>query len=304
VQVSSCTATLIGAVDDYILDIAVTPNGTLWGMNYSRIFKIDTLTAISSESVATAMQIDNSLVALNDTTLIVNVLGANPLTSTDLYKISTKTGAMTLIGTVGSIATGDLAWYNNDLYLAGAGLIKIELNNTASAITNTTVIPYSNPMILNYGMETVFFPGNKKYFVGNYFGDLVKICPLTGACLTICDDIVPEKISGMGTVRLPVQPPLTECDFYAGLESLSEKKEFFTLAPNPSNLKTELISASNMKDCIVRLIDLDGNLENEFSHIKDNKINLSTANLIPGVYLLQIISRAKYYTIKLIVEQH
>src|ERR1043165_496011 len=86
VNVNSCTFTLIASYPNAGMapgEIAVTPNGRLWGLDASQIFLIDTVNGTRSNPIPCNVASNaNSLTDLNDSTLLVNSM-------TQLFQLNT-----------------------------------------------------------------------------------------------------------------------------------------------------------------------------------------------------------------------
>lgn len=122
---NTCTSTYIGTCPTFV-DIAFLPNGKLYGQTWSAIYEVDTNTAA--------------------TTLVMNVSSGNSLaggsngklyavSGTTLREIDPSVPSSTVLGTVNCGSGGDLAFFDDTLYLACSGnnLLKIDINNPGAS---------------------------------------------------------------------------------------------------------------------------------------------------------------------------
>lgn len=205
-NVHTCTSQLIGNTGHGFGDIALTPDGKLWGIEGGILYQINTTNASSLLIGNTGIQ-GVSMVALNNGTLLIEY-GSN------LYGLNTDASSY-LIGSIGASACGDLIWYDNDLYMTSCGsLIKIVLNITNTQILSViSVNPPSNPIPSCEGVGVAEFPGLPNSIIGFCGQDVWKICRIDGTFELICPGLIPAGMPGGTTVRLPPEnPPSTYCD--------------------------------------------------------------------------------------------
>jgi hypothetical protein len=108
VDLTDCSSRLIGGTNPQIATIALTPDGKLWGIGEqdAYLYQIDTANASTTLIGRSYGTYTNAMVGLNDSTL----LGVNA-DAQALYGINVKNGQSYLIGSVGAVPCGDLAWY-------------------------------------------------------------------------------------------------------------------------------------------------------------------------------------------------
>ena len=127
IELKTNTVTLIGSMGATMFDIAWSPSGELWGVDTSRLYKIDPNNA-QARAIGCLGVFANALTFNQDGTLYA--AGGN-----SLYTINTITGAATAIGNLPVVSGGDLAFVNNDLYLStnNAELYKVNISDPASS---------------------------------------------------------------------------------------------------------------------------------------------------------------------------
>src|SRR5262249_20796009 len=157
------------------------PDGQLWGIAGGNLYHIDTANANATLVGNTGIG-GVSLVALNDTTLLIE---GNSI----LYGINVNTASSYYIDTIGYSASGDLTWYDDDLFMVTSGvqIIKIVLNNTYSSIVSVTPIGSAVPTC--EGAVTASFIGNYNSIVGFNGSNLIKICQLDGSYQMLCPSL-------------------------------------------------------------------------------------------------------------------
>lgn len=140
-QTNDCSYTLLGNFYGF-LDVAITPNGTLYGIADS-LYLIDTTTgqyySIGLVEKNGTYAAGVGLVALNNNYL----LGDDQDT---LVKISTITGQAESLGYIGHFCNGDFAFFNGKLYMiSNSGhLIEIILDASDHHVSSVTDIGLIN----------------------------------------------------------------------------------------------------------------------------------------------------------------
>lgn len=149
VDMTSGAASVIGNTGSVgpFTDLAVSPTGTLWGITFSTLYRINpntaALTLVGDHGVSAA----NALAFSSDGTLYM-AAGS----SASLYTVNTSNGvAAALPGSMGTNSDGDLAFHNGQLYLAGTNgqLVRITLGTT---VAGTNVGPFGVPDV--YGLTS------------------------------------------------------------------------------------------------------------------------------------------------------
>lgn len=149
VDMTSGAASVIGNTGSVgpFTDLAVSPTGTLWGITFSTLYRINpntaALTLVGDHGVSAA----NALAFSSDGTLYM-AAGSSAI----LYTVNTSNGvAAALPGSMGTNSDGDLAFHNGQLYLAGTNgqLVRITLGTT---VAGTNVGPFGVPDV--YGLTS------------------------------------------------------------------------------------------------------------------------------------------------------
>jgi hypothetical protein len=186
-------------------DIAFTPDGKLWGFENGLLFRIDTTNAETTLVGIIAIN-GVSLVDLNDSVLLME-------SKDSLWEINVNNLKAINIGNIGYSASGDLTWYDNNLYMTSGGLlIKIILNSANTNIISSNPINTINtPIPECYGIATASFPGLENSIIGWSRQSSYKICPIDGTYQLLCNPTV-VSVPGAANIRLPIQNPLpTSC---------------------------------------------------------------------------------------------
>lgn len=202
-DIYNCTSQFIGSTGQGFGDIAFTPNGRLWGIVNYELYEIDPLTA-NAELVGFTGVGSVSLVALNDSTLLTEA-------DLQLYALNTNDASSYVIGTIGYGASGDLTWYDNDLYML-TPLIKIVLDDSFTSIVD--VIPVSLDIPICEGAATASFGDEWNSIVGFQGEDLIKVCHIDGSYELLCPGLNVGGTPGAASIRLATQipEPIACCD--------------------------------------------------------------------------------------------
>ncbi|MCU0432139.1 MAG: gliding motility-associated C-terminal domain-containing protein [Bacteroidia bacterium] len=126
VDLSTCTSTLIGNTGSPQADIALTPNGTLYGIDMNGLVSINTSTAATT-LVAGAPPFPTAV----EVALVSDANGVLYSASNNLYRLDPVSNSWVLVGSLNPyVAGGDLTFYNGDLYMADVSqqLVRITLN--------------------------------------------------------------------------------------------------------------------------------------------------------------------------------
>lgn len=143
-QSNTCSSTYLGKFKSFI-DIAITPNRTLYGVDFS-LYKIDVNTGTSIEIgyvITTEGEYVDAvgLIGLNDDFLLADY-------NDSLVKISVVDATAENLGYVGYWCNGDFAFFNGKLYMADYlnHLIEITLDPVTYNVTSATDIGLMNTM--------------------------------------------------------------------------------------------------------------------------------------------------------------
>lgn len=129
VDMATGDVTVVGATGVVLTDIAFDPEGELWGISFTNLYRINKDTGAASWVGPTGVQDGNSLVFGSDGTLY-----SGGRSTTQLNTIDTTSGNATSIGDVGFRSAGDLAFNSGDLYMSSVSniLVKIAIEPTVS----------------------------------------------------------------------------------------------------------------------------------------------------------------------------
>lgn len=171
------------------LDIAATPNATVWAVS-DKIYEldIDNCSIVSSFEPLDYLGINrvgNGLVALNDETLITDY-------NDSLFKIDLNTYESQYVGTTGYYCSGDFEFIAGDIYMSTDlnQIVKIKLSPNYTSIESTEVVVDLGPGFSIYGLFD--FSSNQKQLLGFSRGqnifyvtlntkEIEQVCSLTGA---------------------------------------------------------------------------------------------------------------------------
>ena len=165
-------------------DIALTPNRLLYGVSGNAIYQIDTASAEVSYITSIPDPFSAvSLVALDNERLM--------LESWDSLCVIHLDGTFSTMGHIGYSASGDLTWYQGDLYMTAgySALIRIQLTEDRTGIAQVDSI---GPMETTFGdvygavtvrtgpcggdLRIIAFDGTDVYFVDPANADTEPLC--------------------------------------------------------------------------------------------------------------------------------
>lgn len=127
VDVSSGMVTIIGNMGITMTDIAFAPNGELYAISFSNLYRLNLATAAPTLIGPHGIPGGNGLVFGSDGTLY----GAGS-SSLMLFTIDLQTGDSTAFGNMGYFSAGDMVFFNQEMYLASTTneLVSIDLGNS------------------------------------------------------------------------------------------------------------------------------------------------------------------------------
>jgi hypothetical protein len=286
-NLTNCTSIFVGSTGYGFGDIAFTPDGRLWGITAGELYQIDPTTAVATLIGLTGAG-GISLVGLNDSILLTEY-------QMKLYAINNTNAYTHLIGDIGYQATGDLTWYDHDLYMSAAGqLIKITLNSTNTAVVSAGPVNPDHPIPSCEGMVTAAFPGAYNALVGFSNNKVYKICHLDGSAELLCTSIVPQGIPGGASMRLAVQQPEpATCVVPSSVSSLVQQSQV-EIMPNPVSREGLLhikLGTGIQSQVAFRLINLQGQVViSETGPVTGNSItiNLKNLGLSGGAFVVEV----------------
>jgi gliding motility-associated-like protein len=191
VDLSNCSATLIGNTVFPMEDIALSPSGVLYGTDGTNLFTISTTNASTTPTPGVNAMTDFSVALVCDDA--GNIYGGGSL----LTKLDWQTGNWNTLGSFSPyFAGGDLTFYNGNLYLAEATQLLIEITvspfsmqNNGTMVSNTSIFgvitsghPVYDPCtgILVSGDSTRMFAtgGNQIFLVNPPNAGITPFCTL------------------------------------------------------------------------------------------------------------------------------
>ena len=290
-QANHCVTTLIGDMGRSFQDIALTPNGNLYGSTGSQLYQINTANASTTLIAAFSPGAENAnaLEALDNNTLVCEL-------GKWLYKINISDASLTPVGFLNYESNGDIAWYDNSLYMTTQNnkLIRITLNEDNTALTSVVnVTPTTSIPSYCEGLITVqhedFLENVLLAFCGGY---VYEICPIDGSSTFRCYEYYAP---GAAATRLAPQTPLlTECPVELNTSSIGDIISRVTITPNPASKDDEIniqIPLSLHNSLNISLINVHGQLlfESGYNIFGSNaSFNLKSLNIESGNYILKI----------------
>lgn len=175
VDVATGDVTVIGNAGVVLTDIAYDPSGNLFGISFTTLYSLDTVTGAASLIGETGALSMNSLVFGPDGTLYTAGFG-------ELSTLDIATGAATSVGLIGFFSSGDLAFVDGKLLMTALGGGEddlVELDTTTGAGTLVGEIGVG-------GMFGLASPDGSSLF-GTSGTSVLSINPATGTGLELVD---------------------------------------------------------------------------------------------------------------------
>ena len=152
VDVQTGAVTVIGATGVVLTDIAFAPNGKLYGISFTDLYRINPTTAVATRIGAHGIAQGNALVFGDDGTLYAMGNGA-----TDLYTVNLYTGVASVLADIGFESAGDLAFNDGELYLSSTTNDLIEFDPDTFEVTDVGSFGFDNVYGLATGDDGVLY---------------------------------------------------------------------------------------------------------------------------------------------------
>ncbi len=225
VNTNTCDLDFITNFDVLMTDISFHPNGNLYGIRFTgELVEIDTLTG--NVTVIHNFPYESGMtISYNSMTISSEGLIYLAVSTADMYTFDLATNNEVYLGNVGYDASGDLTFYQGDLYLAASDG-RVVLIDTES-LSNSTLI-MNDPMIENfYGFTTYHENCNETtYLISyNFFNNSSSLFQLdwnTNALNTLCDFDIGFYGSASPTEFLSSSPSIIVQDIITNLATCNE----------------------------------------------------------------------------------
>ncbi len=304
--------TFLGTTLVELYDIALTPNGALWGIYQNKIYSVNKQTGtLTLHYTLPSYVSSNSLLALDDSNLLFDAV-YNGLYG--LYKYNLNTNTVTLLGNVNYNSTGDLIFFDGLLYMSVTGyLIKINMNSNFTAVQSIEAVSTYEPYYPRFfGLATVSNPNYATNYVLGFAANhkLYKVCPIDGSYQLICT--IPANsyndFLGATATEVPIQNPIAlTCPFLSSNDFL-QQSQTVQLIPNPVNKDSQLqIKFPNniSSEIHIKIFSIDGKLLGNYSESLLNQsivdINLTGIIIYSGIYMVELDAGDRKEFLKLIV---
>ncbi len=301
-DVLNCTTRPIDSTRMPFQDIAFTADGKLWGITSEEtgggLYAIDTTNAQSTFVGITSVY-GISLVALDDSTLLME-------SNNKLYGIRTNDAYTYFIDSIGYSAMGDMAWHNNDLYLASDSLlVKVVFNGHFDKVESAIPLnSTSNPIPHCKGLATVYFVDSGSTIVGfpasdSGDADAYRFNLEDGSYQKICSSLFPKgPAPGAASIHKYPKHPLTS------IKGQTRSSALFNLYPNPtsSSVFIQLNDIKRGNHTKLMIYDYTGRLlsQQNIKHHEKAQTDLSRYN--SGVYFIRILSEEKDWGMQKIIK--
>lgn len=291
-DLNQCSKQFIGSTAIGLKDIAFTTNGVLWGIDGGQIYRIDTTTGNASLVGNTGINAV-SLVGLDDQTLLAE-------SDLKLYRINTVNGAATYFDTIGYKASGDLTWYDDDVYMVTSSdqIIRMVLNSKHTGILRVTPIGSSIPTC--EAAATSSFVNDYNAIIGfNRQEDILKICQIDGSFQNICPNLKIGRIAGAASLRLSTQLPQPTSCSAAGTKNLKDPNQF-SVYPNPASNEICIKVNSDQKSYF-HIYSPSGQLI-KAGIVVNHSVLIPLNDMSAGLYILEISTNSTKDKYRLVVE--
>lgn len=276
VDAENCIADLKGSTMTF-WDIAFTSDGRLWGIEpHGGIYQIDTSNADTTFMFDTDLY-SSSLEGLDDNNLLA-------ISEQWLYRINLITANTQSLGQIGYTPSGDIAWYDDHLYLNANSIARIDLD-TASLTVNEVehVSWWASDGLDGYGLAVAdFFDSTKVMVVFDKY-DMYTVCQLDGSTRLRCPTLLNQWANGAAHLRHPTQDPQPEICHHV-IEPTEELQYFI----NHLNNVITVYSSKEFANLSVSLFNVSGQRIRNYSELNGTEFSFNVGELAFGVYIIRI----------------
>ncbi len=198
-------ASRVGLMSHVMTDIALSPTGELYGINYYAFFRIDPTTGAVTMIGRLGVSHANGLVFGSNGVLYLSTYAGSEVG--ELRTVNLLTGATTLVGPIGYSSAGDLAFSSNgSLFMTDENSLLIEVDPLTGAGHAVGSVGFSDI----YGLAWL---GNRLYGL-NPSGQLFWINTTTGAGTLVAE--TDPLVSIWAATSSPVPEPASLILFCTG----------------------------------------------------------------------------------------
>lgn len=169
---------IIGATGRPLTDIAYCKNGTLYGITFSQLFRINPATAKATLVGNHGVSGLNALVCN-----AANQLLAHSTSINKLYRLNSANARATLVGTTASLrSAGDLTYHENALFLSTTDKKLVKLNKANGAVLSTKSHGITDLFgLVSTGTNKLYgFAGTKAYKLNEDTGGKTQLFSFAG----------------------------------------------------------------------------------------------------------------------------
>lgn len=253
-DINTCDTVYIGDMGLMMTDIALTPSGNLYGVDYTALYRIDTTNAsCTSVFQLPNMPMINSLMALDDNHLLsIDYAG-------ELKKITISTGGFESLGNVGYIPSGDITYLNGFFYFSAIQqnqLIRLKLSPGFDQLETVEVVGSMNTQtnmvygVLNSSPASDLCSENEPYLFAFEQGRVYGVNTETAYCTLVCDSINFAYANGAASLS---EIPKNNIDIQTKMPNV------FTPNHDQINDRFEPVLCENCVKCILSVYNRWGN---------------------------------------------
>lgn len=289
VDAENCIADYKGS-SSYFTDIAFTTDGRLWGINqYGSVFKVDTLDADTTFMFNTNLY-STSLEGLNESHLLA-------VSGQSLYRIDLNSGNTLNLGNIGYSPSGDLAWYDDYLYLNSNALVRIDLDTLSLNINEIKKVGwYAYEGLDSYGMAVSGFIDSTKVMLAFDKYNMYTVCQIDGSTKLKCTNLIDMWASGAAHMRYAKQEPTPDICYHV-VEPSTDLQYFI----NHLDKVITIYSSDSFSDLNISLYSMSGQKIRNFSKVNGNEFSFNIDNLSYGLYILKINNGTNIQSEKIIL---
>lgn len=169
---------VIGSMGTPMTDIAFCPNGTLYAITFTKLYRVNASTAKATLVGSHGASGLNALVCNS-----ANQLLAHSDTQTRLYRLNGSNARATLIGSTGSFkSAGDLSYHEGALFLTSKDKKLVKLNKTTGAVLSSKTHGITDLFgLVSTGTNKLYgFAGTKAYKLNEDNGGKTQLFSFAG----------------------------------------------------------------------------------------------------------------------------
>lgn len=297
----SLTLTTVVSNNFFVADIAISPDGKMYGIAGDELIEIDRVTGVVT--VLKGLPHDGYVSLVCDSEFQLYTLAASQM----LYRYNILTDSLEVIADVGDSTPGDLTFYSGHLIFQSSTDGHIKAFNLETGILSTILCSYF-PFdgIGIWGMSNVFTTCDSQTVYATDIQENLLEYDIEEGQIEFRQHYDQFTFQGLDIngMTSSTEYLASECNHtFESIECLSalidgdKPGSPVRLFPNPATEQVSVVSRDEVQE--IRIFSAAGTL---LKNIQNETYTIDVSNFIHGIYFIHIIAGDKLFYKKLIIE--